>query len=168
MRRLIRLLAVLPVLLAAPGVAAADDLFDLKPVVDGVWAAIAKPVYKINCNAVVIDLDDSVLVVDTHSKPSAAKALMELVKTRLNKPVKYVVDSHFHWDHSQGNEAYPTAWPQGVEIIASDATRDSIETRAIPRIKRQLVDVPKEIDALKADLAKAADNAKRTEIQGNI
>lgn len=144
------------------------DLFDLKPVVNGVWAAIAKPAYKINCNAVVIDLDDSVLVVDTHSKPSAAKALMELIRSQLNKPVKYVVDSHFHWDHSQGNEAYPTAWPNGVEIIASDATRDSIETRAIPRIRRQLLDVPKEIDGLKAELAKAADAVKRTEIQGNI
>src|SRR3954467_14146586 len=98
MRSLIRLLAVLPVLLAPPGVAAADELFDLKPVVDGVYAAIAKPVYKINCNAVVIDLGDSVMVVDSHSKPSAARALMEQIKARINKPVKYVVNTHFHWD----------------------------------------------------------------------
>jgi cyclase len=144
------------------------DLFELKPIVDGVWAAIAKPVYKINCNAVVIELDDAVLVVDTHSKPSAARALMDQIKARLNKPVKYVVDSHFHWDHAQGNDAFPTAWPQGVEIISHEATRDSLETRGLPRIKRQLLDVPKEIEALKADLGRAADNARRTEIQGNI
>jgi cyclase len=144
------------------------DLFDLKPVVPGVWAAISKPVYKINCNAVVIELDDAVLVVDTHSKPSAARALIDQIKARLNKPVKYVVDSHFHWDHSQGNDAYPTAWPQGVEIISHEATRDSIETRGLPRIKRQLLDVPKEIDALKADLARATDAGRRAEIQGNL
>ena len=29
----------------------ADDLFDIKPVADGVYAAIAKPAFKINCNA---------------------------------------------------------------------------------------------------------------------
>jgi glyoxylase-like metal-dependent hydrolase (beta-lactamase superfamily II) len=148
---------------AGPG-----DLFELKPVVPGVWAAIAKPAYKINCNAVVVELDDAVLVVDTHSKPSAARALTELIKARLNKPVKYVVDSHFHWDHSQGNEAYPTAWPQGVEIISHEATRESIETRGIPRIRRQVLDVPKEIEALKADLAKAAGNARRADIQSNL
>jgi hypothetical protein len=45
--------------------AAADDLFEIKPVADGVYAAIAKPAYKVNCNAAVILLDDSVLVVDT-------------------------------------------------------------------------------------------------------
>jgi glyoxylase-like metal-dependent hydrolase (beta-lactamase superfamily II) len=154
--------------LVSPRLLAADDLFDLKPVVDGVWAAIAKPVYKINCNAVVIALDDGVLVVDTHSKPSAARALMDQIKAKINKPVKYVVDSHFHWDHFQGAEAYPSAWPQGVEVIASEATRESIENRGIPRVKRQILDVPKEIDGLKADLAKAADPKRKTEIQGNI
>src|SRR5262245_30156602 len=109
----------------------APQLFDLKPVVPGVYAAIAKPQYKLNCNAAVIVLDDGVLVVDTHSKPSAAKALMAEIKTVTDKPIKWVVDSHFHWDHFQGNEAYPSAWPQGLQIIASEPTRESIEQRGI-------------------------------------
>jgi hypothetical protein len=50
------------------------DLFDIKPMADGVYAAISKPAYKVNCNAAIILLDDSVLVVDTHSKPSAARS----------------------------------------------------------------------------------------------
>jgi hypothetical protein len=29
----------------------ADDLFDIKPVADGIYAAIAKPAHKVNCNA---------------------------------------------------------------------------------------------------------------------
>lgn len=155
-------------LFASPLLLTAEDLFDLKPVVDGVYAAIAKPVYKINCNAVVIELDDSVLIVDTHSKPSAARALMDQVKARINKPVKYVVNTHFHWDHAQGNDAYPASWPGGVEIISSQATRDSIEARGIPRIKRQILEVPKEIDGLKADLAKATDGRRRAELQDDI
>ena len=155
-------------LLSAPRVLAADDLFDLKPVVDGVYAAIAKPVYKINCNAVVIVLDDAVLVVDTHSKPSAARALMDQIKAKINKPVKYVVNTHFHWDHFQGTEAYPSTWPAGVEVISSEATREGIELRGIPRVKRQILDVPKEIDGMKADLAKATDATRRTGLQENI
>jgi cyclase len=157
-----------PLLLAAPWLNAADDIFDLKPVVTGVYAAIAKPVYKINCNAVVVVLDDSVLVVDSHSKPSAARALMQQIKAQINKPVKYVVNTHFHWDHFRGNEAYTAAWPSGLQIIASDAARDAIESRGIPRIKRDIVDLPKEIDGLKASLAKAADARTRAAIQDNI
>lgn len=143
-------------------------LFDLKPIVDGVYAAVAKPVHKLNSNAVVIVLDDSVMVVDTHSKPSAARALMEQIKTVTNKPVKYAVNTHFHWDHAQGNSAYPAAWPQGLEIVASDATREGIEQKGLPRIKREIFDLPREIGNLKGELAKATDAARRTDIQDRL
>ena len=49
--------------------------------------------------------------------------------------MRWVVDTHFHWDHYQGNEAYPSAWPAGVEIIASQPTRQAIESRGVPRVR---------------------------------
>ena len=164
----LRLSVALLLALAIPRLAAAQDLFELKPVVDGVYAAIAKPVYKINCNAVVIVIDDAVLVVDTHSKPSAARALMDQIQRTINKPVKYVVDTHFHWDHSQGNEAYPSAWPQGVEIISTDATREGIEQKGIPRVKNQILEVPKEIERLQAEVIRNTVVARRAELEGNL
>ncbi len=156
------------ILLAAVPPLAAEELFELKPVADGVYAAIAKPATKVNCNGAVILLDDGVMVVDTFSKPSAARALMEQIKSVTPKPVKYVVDTHFHWDHYYGNEVYLGAWPAGVEIISSEATRQNIEQRGIPRVKREILEVPKEIGTLKADLAKAADATKKAEIQENL
>lgn len=156
-------------LLISSGTLLAEDLFDIKPVVPGVvYAAIAKPAYKVNCNAAIIVFDDGVLVVDTHSKPSAARALVAQIKAITSKPVKYVVNTHFHWDHYQGNQAYLSAWPAGVEIISSEATRESIEQRGIPRVKRQILDVPKEIEELKAGLAKATDAAQKEKIQENL
>lgn len=146
---------------------AADDLFDIKPIADGVYAAIAKPAYKVNCNAAIVILGDSVLVVDTHSKPSAARALIEQIKKLTPKPVKYVVNTHFHWDHYQGNEAYPSSWPAGIEIISSEATRINIQRLGIPRIKNEIVTMPREITALKADLEKAPADQKPS-IQENI
>src|SRR5215831_89187 len=98
----------------------ADQLFEIKPVVDGVYTAIDKEQYKVNCNAAIVLLEDGVLVVDTHSKPSAARALIAQIKALTDKPVKYVVNTHFHWDHYQGNQAYPSSWPAGVEIISSE------------------------------------------------
>ena len=147
---------------------AAEDLFDIKPMADGVYAAIAKPAYKVNCNAAIIILGDSVLVVDTHSKPSAARALIEQIKKLTPKPVKYVVNTHFHWDHYQGNEAYPSSWPAGVEIISSEATRQNIERIGIPRIKNEIVTMPQEIANLKKDLEKATGAEQRKTIEDNI
>lgn len=155
-------------LLTAPAWAAAEQLFELKPVAEGVYAAIAKPAAKVNCNGAVIVLDDGVMVIDTYSKPSAARALLEQIKTVTAKPVKYVVDTHFHWDHYQGNEVFLAAWPAGVEIISSETTRDNIEQRGIPRVKREILEVPNEIDTLKARLAKATDAKQKAEIQENL
>jgi cyclase len=160
------LLAIL--LLFLPASCVADDLFDIKPVADGIYAAIAKPAYKVNCNAVIIFLDDGVLVVDTHSKPSAARALIEQVKKLTPKPVRFVVNTHFHWDHYQGNEAYPSSWPAGVEIISSEATRTSIEQRGIPRVKHEIVTMPAQIEQLRADMQKASTPEQRASIQKDI
>jgi cyclase len=145
-----------------------QELFDIKPVADGVYAAIAKPAYKINCNAAIILLDDGVLVVDTHSKPSAARELIAQIKKLTDKPVKYVVNTHFHWDHYQGNQAYPSSWPAGVEIISSQATRDNIEQRGIPRIRYQIATLPQDIATLRAELEKAVDPKQKEELRSNI
>ena len=86
-------------------------LFDLKKVADGIYGAIARPTAMLNCNAAVVVNRDHVLVVDTHSKPSAAKALIRQIRDEITDlPVRYVVDSHLHGDHAMGNEAYPEAF----------------------------------------------------------
>ncbi len=146
----------------------AQDLFDIKPMADGVYAAIAKPTFILNCNAAFIVLDDCVMVVDTHSKPSAARGLMEQIKKITDKPVRYVVNTHFHWDHSQGNAAYPNAWPGGVEIISSIATRDNIEKLGIPRMKTEVDSLPARIAVLKTNLANATDPQQKASIQNNL
>ena len=163
-----RLLCLFSLLLLPATCLAADDLFDIKPVADGVYAAIAKPAYKINCNAAIILFDDAVLVVDTHSKPSAARALIEQIKKLTDKPVRYVVNTHFHWDHYQGNQAYPSSWPASVEIISSEATRANIEQRGIPRVKHEIVTMPQEIEKLKSDLDKASDVGQKEQLRANL
>ena len=163
-----RLLCLFSLLLLPATCLAADDLFDIKPVADGVYATIAKPAYKVNCNAAIILFDDAVLVVDTHSKPSAARALIEQIKKLTDKPVRYVVNTHFHWDHYQGNQAYPSSWPAGVEIISSEATRANIEQRGIPRVKHEIVTMPLEIEKLKSDLDKASDVGQKEQLRANL
>jgi glyoxylase-like metal-dependent hydrolase (beta-lactamase superfamily II) len=145
----------------------ADDLFDFKPVVEGVYAAIAKPQFRNNTNATIILLDDAVMVVDTQSKPSAARAVIAEIKRLTDKPVRYVVLSDFHGDHFQGAEAYPETWP-GVQIISSETTRENIQRLGIPRMEREAAALPGQIDKLKADLEKATDAKEKTRFQESI
>jgi len=151
---------------AVPG--GAQQLFDLQKVADGVYAALAKPRSPINCNAAVIVLDDAVLVVDTHSRPSSARALIAQIRTITDKPVRFAVNTHFHWDHAQGNHAYPVAFPQQVTIIASEATRENLRTLGAGRLKDQLASTPAQIATLEAQLAKATDAAVQARLKDEI
>src|SRR5207247_4901250 len=89
------------------------DLFELKRVADGVYAAIAAPAYKVNSNAAVIVTDDGVVVVDSHSKPSAARAVYQQIQAVAKQPVRKRVNTHFNWDHWQGKQVYPASRPTG-------------------------------------------------------
>jgi len=71
------------------------ELFDITPVADGVYAAVAAPAYKVNSNAAIIVNEDGV-VVDSHSKPSAARLLVEQIKGITSRPVRHVINTHFH------------------------------------------------------------------------
>jgi glyoxylase-like metal-dependent hydrolase (beta-lactamase superfamily II) len=106
----------------APG--AATDLFEIQNVAEGVYFAFARPQAVLNCNAAIFVNSADVLVVDAHSKPSAAAALIAQIKQQITtKPVRYLVDTHFHWDHSQGNAGYRDAFGKDLKIIASDTTK---------------------------------------------
>jgi len=137
---------------------AGKDLFELKKVGDGVYAAIAAPRYKVNCNAAVVMTNDGVVVVDSHSKPSAARALYNEIQSMTKQPIRKIINTHFHWDHWQGNEVYANANP-GVEVVASERTKENL-TRpdagvgGVPYIEKQLAAVPGEIAKLKADIQK--------------
>ena len=130
-------------------------LFTIEKVADGVFAALAKPQALTNSNAAIFVLDRDVLVVDAHSKPSAAAALLAQIKKEVtDKPVRYLVNSHFHWDHTQGDVTYKKANAK-IEIIASDATKQLMMTLQRDRLKESLDSVPGLIDAVRSRLSRA-------------
>lgn len=60
-------------------------------------------------NAGIIVGDDSVLVIDSLRVPSFARDLRADVRRLTDKPVRYLVDTHGHWDHAFGNEEFTDA-----------------------------------------------------------
>src|SRR4029450_12450955 len=121
-----------------------DALVEVHKVADGVQVAVAARAYKVNCNTALIETDDGVLVVDSHSKPSAARVVVERLRALTPKPVRYVVNTHFHWDHWQGNEAYPSVYP-GAEIVTNQLTREAMVRKGLKRIQDHVRPMPTEI-----------------------
>lgn len=74
-----------------------SKLFDIQRVADGVFFAHARAQAMVNCNAAIFVRSKDVLVVDAHSKPSAAASLIAQIEREVTaKPVRYVVNTHFH------------------------------------------------------------------------
>ena len=151
---------------AHEGPGGGDARFDIKKVADGVYAAVASPAYKVNCNTAIIENADGVMVVDTHSKPSAARVIIERLREMTKKPVRYVVNTHFHWDHWHGNEAYPAAYPD-AEIVTNQITRDAMLKKGLKRIQDHVRQVPGEIAKLKADI-QAASPSQRGKLETDL
>jgi glyoxylase-like metal-dependent hydrolase (beta-lactamase superfamily II) len=143
-----------------------DARFDFQKVADGVHVAVAAPAYKVNCNTAIIESDDGVVIVDTHSKPSAARAIIQRLRELTSTPVRYVINTHFHWDHWHGNEAYPAAYP-GAEIVTNQITREAMVRKGLKRIQDHVRQVPGEIARLKSE-AGAASGAARAKIEGDL
>lgn len=161
--------ALRPVPQAASGEQAAANLFRIERVSDGVYAAIARPAPMLNCNAAVIVTADHVLVVDTHSKPSAASALINQIRREVSdRPVRYVINSHFHWDHAQGNLAYPKAFGQSTEVISSTSTREWMAREGASRLRESLAALPKRIADLRTQLAAAKIDGERASLTEQI
>jgi cyclase len=118
--------------------AAPQGQFEIQKVADDVYFAFARPWALPNSNAAIFVNSADVLVVDAHSHPAAAAGLIAQIKTEITpKPVRYVVDTHFHFDHTQGNRAYLNTGNK-VDIVASTATKQLMSQLLVPRLKAAL------------------------------
>jgi cyclase len=99
--------------------AAAGD-FNLQQLADGVYAAIRKqpPLFSFDPNNVFIINDEDVVVVDANASLAATKELVAALRRLTSKPVKYVINTHWH---IIGNQVWREAFP-GVEFIGHVST----------------------------------------------
>lgn len=99
---------------------------------EGVYAFIAPdgvtPI--VSGNTVVVVGDSSVLVVDPGQFPSMARHQIAEIRRLTSRPVRYVVNTHWHPDHWLGNGEYAREFP-GVTFIATPHTREQMLSRAV-------------------------------------
>src|SRR3954470_443759 len=89
-------------------------------------------------NTGVVIGDDAVMVIDTQATPVMAEDGIRHIRTVTNKPVKYVVMSHYHAVRVLGASAYGAS-----EIIASEDTRDLIVERGAADMKSEIERFPR-------------------------
>lgn len=133
----LRPLWLLAVLLLAPsGAAAQSQKLEIVKLADGVYGAIfSEPrMDPVESNSVIVINRDSVLVVDANRTPATARAVIAEIRKLTDKPVRYVVNSHWHDDHIFGNQSYKEAFPR-VDFVAHRNTREDMERLAFPHIQ---------------------------------
>jgi len=123
-----------------------NDDFQLSKVADGVYAAIAKPGGLASGNAGFIIGSDSVLIFDTFFTPAALEELISEIQSLTKLPIKYAVNSHYHLDHTGGNQVLVA---RGVQIIAHDNVMKWQTTK-----NQRFLPAPEELQKRKADAAK--------------
>jgi glyoxylase-like metal-dependent hydrolase (beta-lactamase superfamily II) len=76
-------------------------------------------------NTTVIVGERGALVIDSCYLPSSAQADVAQIRDWTSKPVRYLVNTHWHYDHTMGNGVYRDAFP-GITIVAHTETRRQI------------------------------------------
>lgn len=149
-------LAVLPASGAAQVAPRYGSVFEgsaIEKLAEGVYAFIApdsKTAY-FNGNTVVVTGDDGVLVVDSGDALSATRKTIADIKRLTPLPVRFLVNTHWHWDHALGNGEYRAAFP-GVTIVSTAATRELMDTKGRANLADSIAAIPPYLDSLRRTL----------------
>jgi glyoxylase-like metal-dependent hydrolase (beta-lactamase superfamily II) len=111
-----------------------------------------------NLNSVAVINEHDVLLFDTQTRPSSARVILTKIRALTDKPVRYVVNSHWHPDHWSGNEVFTEAFA-GLEIIATEEAAEYMHNVAPAWVARFRTNQAR----LRADLEKAVSTGKRAD-----
>jgi glyoxylase-like metal-dependent hydrolase (beta-lactamase superfamily II) len=150
-----------------PGSAYQGQAFTFTRIAEDVYIAIGTGNLTVFSNAAIVINENDVLLVDSHVSPAAAYALLQELRTITTKPVRYVVNTHYHFDHSHGNQIYGP----DVEIIGHEFARAALaEGRSMQgrAVRRYIEPIPQNIAALHAQLDTATQPQARAGLERRL
>jgi cyclase len=137
-----------PAVATAPGQQAADLRLSREMLADGVYLLRAPEALDrwTATNAVVVINQDDVTVFDSFTRPDTARMAIAEIRAVTPKPVRTLINSHWHQDHWSGNDEFRKAFP-GIQIIATAETRGYMSRMGSPFL----------IDGTRVGLARSRD-----------
>ncbi|MBI4553238.1 MAG: MBL fold metallo-hydrolase [Candidatus Latescibacteria bacterium] len=133
--------------------------FVFDKITDTIYQASGTGREVVGANSAIIINEDDALLVDSHMTPLAARRLLQELTTLTTKRVRYVVNTHFHFDHTDGNQVFGPY----TDIIASAFTRQTLQEKGMETesFKRFTGGLPATIDTLKKQIAVEQDQARK-------
>lgn len=95
---------------------------------DNVYVFQSKFYAQVNAGAVVGT--DWAVAIDTLSYPDETLEIRDFIEQELKVPVRYVIDTHYHADHSWGNCFFP-----GALVISHQLCREYLHTLGVPSLE---------------------------------
>ena len=135
-------------------------------VTDGIYYATASGTMTVGANSPIIVTDDETLVVDSEITPAAARALVSDLKAITDKPVRYVVDSHYHYDHAHGNQVFM----KDAQVIGHDNTRKRMLTNVLEQYTylTSVEPVPARVAGLRERIAQEKDPQQKAAMERQV
>jgi cyclase len=131
---------------------------------DGVFFAAGTGVMTTMSNSMVIVNPDHLMLIDTSVTPAAARALVAQIKEEISpRPIKYVFNSHYHFDHAHGNQIFG----DDVEIVGHEYIRQMHQSNVLQqRTNRSFSEgLPAQIADMKQRIATASDAKERAQLE---
>jgi cyclase len=140
--------------------------YRFQQIVPGIYSAIGTGTVNVGSNSAVIVNRDDVVIVDSHISPESARVMLQELKAITDKPVRFLVNTHFHYDHANGNQIFGPP----VDIIGHEYTRRRLTGDVLEKgmFADLLKGMPKQLDDLKARAASQQDAAEKSRLDQQV
>lgn len=157
--------------LALPQLATGQEIIEtnthtLEEVAEGVYFAVGNGALYTMSNALFIERDEDVVVVDSHITPAAGRALLDSIRVVTDKPVTTLINSHFHYDHANGVPAFG----DDIEIIGHEVTYQKLtgDPANEHTYLSSLTRFDNTVNRLEQELAAATSAEERQQLEGQL
>jgi len=142
-------------------------VYTIEKITDGVYYTTSTGPANTGGNHTFIIGDRDVILVDDGTTPLAARALLEDLKKITDKPVRYVINTHFHYDHTDGNSIFG---PE-VEIIGHEYVRHAIKDLDVTHrepMKTGITNMALQAESLKKQIGEEKDPQRKRTLQTQL
>ena len=121
------------------------------------WTTVARGIHQrrsapFDLSVVVIEGEDGLLVIDTGAEPAEAEELLADLAARFDRPVRWIVNTHAHFDHTFGNQVFGPGSATDAAIYGHEGIARHFERYEGPRLAAWRADPSREPDRRWADM----------------